>query len=169
MAIGTSAQLVVLRGNSGSGKSTVARHVQHRFPKGQCAVIAQDIVRRTILREHDEPGAFNVALIETIAASCLDRGMIVVVEGILDAARYGAMLERLRRRPERALFYAWDLPFEETARRHQMRPEAAEFTVENMRSWYRGWQPLPFTDETHIDATWSLHAAVERICSDLSK
>ncbi len=132
-------------------------------------MVAQDIVRRTILREHDESGAFSVALIETIVASCLDRGMVVVVEGILDADHYGAMLERLRRRPERALFYAWDLSFEETVRRHQMRPEAAEFTVDNMRSWYHGWQPLPFADETRIDATWSLDAAVERICSDLSK
>ncbi|MFC9964462.1 AAA family ATPase [Nocardia ignorata] len=122
----TGPQLVVLRGNSGSGKSTVARLVQERVGKGRCAVVGQDVVRRIILREHDASGAFNVTLIETIAAACLERDLTVVVEGILHADRYAAMLERLRHHALRAHFYAWDLSFAETARRHQMRPQATE-------------------------------------------
>ncbi|MCZ4556266.1 zeta toxin family protein [Rhodococcus maanshanensis] len=63
--------LVVIRGDSGSGKSTVARALQYRFGKGECAVVAQDNIRRTILRESDELGGFNITLIEAIARECL--------------------------------------------------------------------------------------------------
>ncbi|MEV6560267.1 AAA family ATPase [Nocardia sp. NPDC051756] len=60
------ALLVVIRGNSASGKSTVATAVQRRFGRGECAVVAQDTVRRQMLREFDEPGAFNIRLIDAI-------------------------------------------------------------------------------------------------------
>ena len=33
--------LVILRGNSASGKSTIARKVQHDLPRGRIAVIGQ--------------------------------------------------------------------------------------------------------------------------------
>ncbi|WP_433729573.1 hypothetical protein ACQP0C_00730 [Nocardia sp. CA-129566] len=106
-------------------------------------------------------------MIETIATACLDHCAVVVIEGILDADRYGQMLERLRHRACRSHFYAGDLAFEETARRHHTRPQATEFTVADMRSWYRGWQPLPFADEMCLGADWSLQATARRIRSDL--
>ncbi|MET8796036.1 AAA family ATPase [Nocardia sp. NPDC004568] len=103
--------LLVLRGNSGSGKSTVARALHQRYDHGRSTLIAQDNIRRTILREPDTPGAFNIELIELIATTCLPRRQLVIVEGILDADRYGSMLETLATRARRALFYAWDLTF----------------------------------------------------------
>ncbi|WP_193215206.1 zeta toxin family protein, partial [Luteolibacter marinus] len=48
--------LVILRGNSASGKSTIARKVQHDLPRGRIAVIGQDPVRREVLwEENDNP------------------------------------------------------------------------------------------------------------------
>ncbi len=48
---GTSAtRLIVLRGNSGSGKSTVARAVRERYGRG-CAPVEQDYLREIVLRE----------------------------------------------------------------------------------------------------------------------
>jgi adenylylsulfate kinase-like enzyme len=53
---GTSAtRLIVLRGNSGSGKSTVARAVRERYGRG-CALIEQDYLRRIVLREREIVG-----------------------------------------------------------------------------------------------------------------
>jgi hypothetical protein len=66
------------------------------------------------------------------------------------------------------LFYAWDLTFSETVHRHAQRPQATEFGIEEMRSWYHGWQPLPFAAETHIDATWDLDTTTDRILGDLA-
>ncbi|MEC3917969.1 AAA family ATPase [Nocardia sp. CDC160] len=159
--------LVVLRGNSGSGKSTVARSVQRRFPRANCLVVPQDTVRRHMLRELDTPAAANVELIEHIAVWGLDRGLIVIVEGILDADRYGHMLERLTNSAARALHYAFDLSFEETLRRHASRPQSREFTPEQMAQWYHGWQPLSFVEEVRIDASYRLEAIVNRIECDI--
>lgn len=159
--------LVVVRGNSASGKSSTAVAVQRRFDHGRCAVVSQDTLRRNMLREFDEPGGFNIDLIEQIARSCLARGMVVIVEGILDVHRYGPMLERLVTSAGRALFYGFDLTFAETLVRHAGRPQAASIPPEQMAGWYHGWQPLPFVNETRIDATWTIDAVVERICRDI--
>lgn len=155
--------LVVLRGNSGSGKSTVARMLQQRFDRAKCLVVAQDRVRREMLREREVAGGLNVELIEAIATWGLDRGLIVVLEGILNTSRYQPMLERLRSRSRTAHFFAWDLDFEETVSRHGQRPQRMDFSSEDMAQWYHGWQPLDFVDETRFDAETTADHAVERI------
>ncbi|MGW6332171.1 AAA family ATPase [Nocardia rhamnosiphila] len=159
--------LVVIRGNSASGKSTTAVAVQHRFGRGRCAVVSQDIVRRNMVREFDEPGAFNIELIEQIARLCLARGMVVIVEGIFDVDRYGAMLEQLAGSVSAALFYSFDLSFAETLTRHAGRPQAATIPPEQMATWYHGWQPLPFVGEVRIDGSWTLDAVTELVYRDI--
>lgn len=159
--------LVVVRGNSASGKSTVAAAVQRRFERGMCAVVPQDMVRRQMLRESDEPGRFNIRLIEQIAQACLANGLVAIVEGILDAHRYGAMLARLADGATESLFYSFDLTFSETLARHAGRPQAATIPEQMMAQWYHGWQPLPGIDEVRIDATWTLEEIVDRIYTDI--
>ncbi|MFJ2834207.1 AAA family ATPase [Nocardia sp. NPDC087230] len=166
-ASSTASVLVVLRGNSASGKSTVAHAVEQRFPRASCLVASQDMVRRKMLRETDAPAAVNIDLIEHVAAFGLARGLIVIVEGILDADRYAEMLERLSLTAGSALFYSFDLTFEETLRRHERRPQAQEFSPKQMAQWYHGWQPLPFVDEVRINASWSLGRSVDQIYFDI--
>lgn len=55
-------KLIVIRGNSGSGKSTAALEVQKRFGRG-CLRIAQDTVRRDMLLGKD---AEALPLLETL-------------------------------------------------------------------------------------------------------
>ena len=114
-------KLIVLRGNSASGKSTVAAGIRSRHGRG-IAIAGQDHLRRIVLRERDVPGGVNIGLIDTVARYALDRGYHVIVEGILYAARYSDMLTALRadHRGE-SWFYYLDVSFEETdtAPRHQ--------------------------------------------------
>ncbi|MGX1776685.1 hypothetical protein ACWIGW_31545 [Nocardia brasiliensis] len=142
--------------------------VQCRFERGTCALVAQDTVRREMLRESDEAGAFNIRLIEQIAATCMREGHVVLVEGILTAAKYGAMLERLARH-EPSLFYSFDLTLEETLGRHAGRMQSASITESMVTEWYRPWQPLGFVDETRFDSGWTVDAIVERIWSDITE
>lgn len=88
-------RLVVLRGNSASGKSSVADGLRERFGR-DLALVGQDNLRRIMLRERDRPGAANIGLIDLTARYALDAGFHVVVEGILYADRYGDMLTELR-------------------------------------------------------------------------
>ena len=45
-------KLIMLRGNSGSGKTTVAKELQKLFGRGTM-VLSQDIIRREVLKERD--------------------------------------------------------------------------------------------------------------------
>jgi len=131
-------KLVVVRGNSGSGKSTVTREVRRRYGRG-CALIEQDYLRRILLREHDDTGLAGLAprLIGTTARLALDSGYHVVLEGILHTSRYGPMLHDLiaTHRGDSHVYYL-DVAFAETIRRHATRPQAADFTPEQMRDWF---------------------------------
>jgi predicted ABC-type ATPase len=55
--------LVVLRGNSGSGKSSTAQELRARLGQG-IAWVEQDHLRRIVLREGDMPGGVNIGLID---------------------------------------------------------------------------------------------------------
>jgi predicted kinase len=128
--------LVVIRGNSGSGKSTVARELRTRHGRG-CALIDQDYLRRVLLRERDLPGGLAPELIARIAWLALGAGYHVVLEGILAGARYRDVLTDLAAAHRgRSCFFYLDVGWEETVRRHATRPQASQYTVEEMRAWY---------------------------------
>jgi hypothetical protein len=77
-----SSKLVVLRGNSASGKSTVAAGIRTRFGRG-LAIVGQDNLRRVVLREKDVPGGANIGLIDLTARHTLDHGKLIIHSAIL--------------------------------------------------------------------------------------
>jgi len=159
-------KLIILRGNSGSGKSTVAARLRAAYGRG-IAVIAQDVVRRDILRERDMPGAANVTLIGLMTRHVLDQGVHVVLEGILYADYYGEMLDALRRdHAGGTLGYHFDIPYEATLARHQTKPNCNDWSAEDMRRWYRDRDLLSGGTERIIGPESSLEEAVERILTE---
>jgi predicted kinase len=130
--------LVIIRGNSGSGKSSTAREVRRRYGRG-CALLEQDYLRRIVLREHGSNSMPTVApgLITTTARAALEAGYHVVLEGILNTIQYGAPLRELITAHREPSFAFWmDVSFDETVRRHERRPEPIPVTTEDMRAWY---------------------------------
>jgi len=157
----------VLRGNSGAGKSTIARRVRSRLT-GCVAWVEQDYVRRVVLHEHDVPDGLNIGLISQTVRYALDHECDVILEGILYAARYAEMLRALRDDHRgRTLWYWFDISFEETLRRHATRPQSQEFGADAMRHWYRARDPLPFATETLVPEAWTVDQTVDRISSDM--
>jgi predicted kinase len=162
----SSTRLVVLRGNSASGKSSVAAEIRSRYGRG-IAIVGQDNLRRTVLRERDIPGGANIGLIDTVARYALDRGYHTIVEGILSAARYADMLSALCQdhRGISRLYYL-DVPFEETMRRHATKPQAAEYGRAEMSGWYLEHDLIPGGIEHVVPASSSLDDTVERILGE---
>jgi predicted kinase len=161
-----STRLIVLRGNSGSGKSSVAAEVRARYGRG-IALVGQDNLRRIVLRERDVPGGANIGLIDTVARYALDHGFHVIIDGILRADAYAAMLDGLHRDHQGlSRFYYLDVPFEETMRRHQTRPQATEFGRAEMSRWYRGRDLLPGGIEQVIPDANSLQATVRLVMDE---
>lgn len=57
-------KLITLRGNSGSGKTTIAKALQEKFGKNTM-LLSQDVIRRDILKTND-----GVAPAQTTCSLC---------------------------------------------------------------------------------------------------
>ncbi|MEW2567823.1 M15 family metallopeptidase [Streptomyces sp. NPDC047070] len=166
-------RLVVIRGNSASGKSSVAQGLRDHYGRG-VAIVGQDVIRRNVLREHDTTGGANIALLGRITRHALDAGFHVVLEGILYADRYSHMITSLvgDHRGVSACYYL-DVPLEVTLARHASKADAAyleQVTDNHLTSWYRELDLLPGGLETVVPADSALQETVARIVreSDLT-
>lgn len=162
-------RLIILRGDSGSGKTTTALALRERLT-GATALVHQDAIRREMLapsgRERSTDAA---AIIDAIARTALDRGRTVVLDGIFNLRDYADPFERLwRDHLGRTLVYTFDVGLDETLRRHAGRPLSTVVSEADLRAWYDGWQPLTFVDEIRIPAEVGTDELVDRILADLS-
>lgn len=158
--------LIVIRGNSGSGKSTTALALRKAAGRG-VALVQQDVIRRDLLRERDRPGALNIELIKLNVKFALAHDYDVILEGILFADRYGAMIRTLlaeHRGP--AFVYYYDLPFEETLRRHASKPNSDEYGAEEMSGWFVERDLLGVPGEEIIGPDESQEETVARILAE---
>ncbi len=129
--------------------------------------IEQDYLRRIVLKEHDVPGAATIELLSHTARFALDRGWNVALEGILLAERYTDMLAQLHHdHAGTTAFYYFDVPWHETLRRHQTRPQAAEFGTDEMQTWYRPHDQLGLAEERIIPEDSTLDATMHRILAE---
>jgi hypothetical protein len=164
--VATRPALVLIRGNSASGKSAVAAEIRARYGRG-LAIVSQDNLRRVVLREHDLPGGANIGLINLTARHAISHGFHTIVEGILRADHYGAMLAALiADHASQCHAYYLDVPFEETLRRHSTKPQANDYGEPELRQWYRARDLLPTGIEQVIPARSSLAETVHKIMTD---
>lgn len=158
-------KLVVLRGNSGSGKSTVAKALREKGHTN-IAIVEQDYLRRFVLKEKETEGINNIALIQQTVEFALSRDYNVILEGILYFPRYGKLLKKLVNKCPDNYFYYFDISFEETLKRHITKPNAHEFGEKEMREWYKPNQHTGFENEKTIPESYSIEKAVDKILSE---
>lgn len=159
-------RLVIIRGNSGTGKSALASAIRHNLPRG-IAIIGQDLLRRNILHVLDTKPSLAADYIEISARFALDRGLRVIVEGILREDIYGDMLRRLiSSHPGFTRCYRYKIPFQETLKRHTTKPNAAEFGENEMQQWWRDDDGLIGVEETIIGPDQPLADTVAMVIAD---
>jgi len=159
-------RLIIVRGNSGSGKTSLARAVRKIKPR-EVAIVGQDILRRQVLHVRDEPDNAAVGLIDLTARYALEQGFHVLIEGILKESIYGPMLRTLISDHQGTTFsYRYDLTFEETLRRHSTKNVSSQFGEEETRQWWIDRDSLSGIDEIVFDAEVSLSAATRRVARD---
>lgn len=143
-------KLIILRGNSGSGKSSAAKRLQENLGY-QTMLIPQDVVRREILKTQDLPDNPAIQLIGDMAAYGGKIGYDVIMEGIMTEERYGSMLRRLIADfPGSAHVYYFDISFKETLRRHNKKANKHEFGEHEMRQWWVEKDILHYPNEQFI-------------------
>ncbi len=143
----TSHPLIILRGNSGCGKTSTARLLQRQLGYGTM-LVSQDMVRREILRVKDSESNPAIQLIYDLCMYGNKVGYTVILEGILSNKKYGAMLQRLLDdfQGEKLIYY-FDISFEETVRRHATKPNTHEFGESEMCQWWKDQDVLDVPGE----------------------
>ncbi len=163
----TSHPLIILRGNSGCGKTSTARLLQRQLGYGTM-LVSQDVVRREMLRVEDSENNLAIQLIYDLCMYGNNVGYTVILEGILSNKKYGAMLHRLLNdfQGEKLIYY-FDVSFKETMRRHATKPNAHEFGKAEMRQWWKDQDVLGVSGERRIGEQLAQAEIVDMIRHDI--
>ena len=157
-------KLIILRGNSGSGKTSVAKALQRKFGSNTM-LLSHDMVRMEILHVWSQEGIIKS---EPLMINLLKYGKanskITILEGVLPAKEYNKLFETaVEEYGENIFAYYYDLPFEETLARHSTKPNRNDFGESDMRRWWKEKDFLPMISEKVLDKDISFEDAIEMI------
>ncbi len=154
-------KLIILRGNSGSGKTTVAKALQEKFGRNTM-LLSHDMVRMDILHAKD---AEALPLIMQLLRYGRQNSEITILEGIFPVEAYMPLFEAAVEEYGEDIFaFYYDLPFEETLRRHSTKPNRADFGEEDMRRWWNEKDFIPIIPEKIITKDFSVSDTIAMIC-----
>ena len=159
-------KLIILRGNSGSGKTTVAKELQKKFGYNTMP-ISQDEIRRNILWVKDGIDTKALPLMIELLKYGYEHSDIVILEGIMYEEWYNLLFKVANELYGSNVYaYYFDLSFEETVRRHNTRNR--EFGEKDMRRWWREKDFSSVLREQSITCEMDTDSIVEKIYSDLN-
>lgn len=160
-------KLIILRGNSGSGKSTVAKSLQQHFGL-HTLMISQDNISRDMifaLEGHDEDAK---PLMMTILKFGHENCEISIMDGIYKKSKYDDLLRLAKELYADEIYaYYFDLPFEETLKRHQTRWKRDRFGEDEMKRWWSDRDFIGFISEKIITKELSKDEIVNMIIHDI--
>ncbi len=159
-------KIILIRGNSGSGKTTVANELHDILGPGNL-LISQDYVRRTMLNVKDRPLNLSIGLIESMIDYGIKNCEYTIIEGILANNKYGEMLRNILKKASNVNAYYYDLSFEETIRRHDTK-ENTDFDSDKMREWFVPHDLLEIKNEKIISENISKDEMIKLMLADLT-
>lgn len=130
-------KIIILRGNSGSGKTTISKRLQKKLGYGTL-LISQDVVRREMLYIKDGEGTKAVDLLIQLIMYGKENCSYIILEGILYSDWYRKIFETIKNEFGNEIYaYYFDIPFEETLIRHTTKCNSNEFGETEMKRWWR--------------------------------
>ena len=156
-------KLIILRGNSGSGKTSVAKELQRQVGRNTL-VLPQDTVRREMLWVKDGYDTSALPLLITLLIYGHKNNEV----GILNSKWYRPLFEEAVRLFGMDIYaYYYDLSFEETLKRHETKEKRFEFGEKEMRRWWNEKDYIGSITEKAISEEMSLESVVNMILSDV--
>lgn len=161
-------KLIILRGNSGSGKTSAAKALQEKFGPNTM-LISHDMIRMQMLHVWGKQGIEkSLPLLIELMKYGSQHSTVTILEGILDSQEYQSLFAACAETFGSQIYaYYYDLPFEETLRRHVTKPNCNDFGEADMRRWWREKDYLNMISETVLTQEISLDEAVEKIYQDV--
>jgi hypothetical protein len=128
------------------------------------AYVEQDYFRRTVLKEKDVIGGFNIQLIKETVVFLLQNQYDVIMEGIFDSGRYEEMFkEIISMHSYDNFFFYFDISFEETLRRHNTKHNKDDFGENEMKAWHKEKNFLSFIREEIIPESNSMTDSIKSV------
>lgn len=153
-------KLIIFRGNSGSGKTTVSRELQKRFGRNTM-LISHDMIRLQILNAKDSEA---LPLITELLKYGRQHSDITVLEGILPTETYKPLFETAVKEYGAEIYaFYYDLSFEETLSRHNTKPNRADFGETEMRRWWKEKDYIGSIPERTITENMSISDTADMI------
>lgn len=159
-------KIVIIRGNSGSGKTTVAKELCLQLGKDSM-LLSQDVIRREILQTDDGADSIAIELLSKLVLFGKEHSNIIVLEGILNSSWYKSLFDTIQNNFSKIYSYYYDLSFEETVKRFQTKNNV-DFTEWDMKRWWNEKDILGFSNEKMITKEMSVEDTVKMILGDIS-
>lgn len=157
-------KLIILRGNSGSGKTSVAKALQKKLGSNTM-LLSHDMIRMQVLNVCGKEGIQkSLPLMIDLLKYGRQHSDFTILEGILDSTEYRLLFETAVSEYGSNIFaYYYDLPFEETLLRHSTKPNRFDFGEEDMQRWWKEKDYISIIPETVFKKDLSFENAVETI------
>jgi len=160
-------KIIVIRGNSGSGKTTIAKELQKELGHGTM-LISQDVIRREIMYVKDRPNNKAIDLLHNLVAFAHKNCDIAILEGILYLELYRSLFAFISDMYANNIYaYYFDLPFEETLKRHHQKPNSSDFGEAQLQQWWREKDYMEDISEKTLDNGMSKEYIVNLILNDI--
>ena len=164
-----SSKIIILRGNSGSGKTTVANELQKKLGRGTL-IISQDVIRREMLWVRDGSETKAISLLINLIKYGNENCDFVILEGILNAVWYKELFEIIKLEFNSSTYaYYYDLSFEETLQRHQTKPNCNEFGESDMKQWWNEKDFIESIEEKILSQELIIEETVDMIIKDIAE
>jgi predicted kinase len=158
-------KLIIFRGNSGSGKSTVAERIASASAK-KIVVIDADHYREHMFFPKGKCKPDIAAVMTSNVKYALENGYNVILDSIFHAhernRKYLASL-LVDYHPNDNFIFCFDVSLQETIRRHATRLKYKEFDASYLREWYKPMGSLGYDFEYHIPESNTLQHTMDFI------
>lgn len=157
-------KIIIIRGNSGSGKTTVANELCKRLG-ADCMLLSQDVIRRDLLHTKDGENSVAIDLLKQLIIFGKAHSNIIVLEGILNFNWYKQLFDCIRKNFNNIYAYYYDIPFNETVKRF-LTKNNTDYTAQDMKRWWKKNDLIGFNEEKIISKDMSVNDVVEMILND---
>ena len=99
-------KIIILRGNSGSGKTTISRKLQKKLGYGTL-LIPQDMVRRDMLYVKDGVDSKAVDFLIKLILYGRENCTYIILEGILDSSWYHRLFEAIKHEFSDGIYFTY--------------------------------------------------------------
>lgn len=157
------AKFIVIRGLSGSGKSSIASELQKNLDQPSL-LVSEDKIRQMFSDRKEPDHVASKKLATKMVITGLENGHNVIYEGISNIKTYKPYFDEiLKVHCKDNFFFYLDVSFDETVRRHNTRPQKSEFSVDEMKRWWDYASPSDYDSEMIIPENSTLQESVQTI------